>query len=63
MERQEPCLKDKFIDKQYATPEKLYSQMETIISEIVSDPISRLFVTWQARLETAVICEGPTFSE
>jgi hypothetical protein len=42
--------KDKFIHKQYATPQELTSVMEMIIPEIRSDLISRVFTTWQERL-------------
>jgi hypothetical protein len=38
-------LKDKLIDKQYATPEELFAEMVMIISEIPSDLISRAFAT------------------
>jgi hypothetical protein len=44
-------LKDKSIDTQYVTPEKLFSEVETIISEIPCDLISRVFATWQERLQ------------
>jgi hypothetical protein len=44
-------LKDKFIPKQYATPQELTSGMEMITSEIRSDLISRAFTTWQERLQ------------
>jgi hypothetical protein len=38
-------LKDKLIDRQYATPEKRFCEVETIISEVPNDRISRVFVT------------------
>jgi hypothetical protein len=38
--------KDRLVDKRYATPEKLFSEVETIISEILSEMISRVFLTW-----------------
>jgi hypothetical protein len=44
-------LKDKLIDRQYTTPEELFSEVTTIISEIPSDLISRVFATWQERLQ------------
>jgi hypothetical protein len=43
-------LKDKLIDKACTKPEELLSEMETIISEIPSSIISRVFLTWQERL-------------
>jgi hypothetical protein len=43
-------LKDKLIDKEYTTPEELFTEVETMISEIPSDMISRVFLTWQERL-------------
>jgi hypothetical protein len=36
-------LKNRLIDKQSAKPEDLFSEMETIISEIANDLISRVF--------------------
>jgi hypothetical protein len=39
------------IDKQYTTPEELLSEVTTIISEIPSDLISRVFATWQEGLQ------------
>jgi hypothetical protein len=44
------CLKDKLIDRRYATPEEPSSKVDTIISEIPSDLISGVFHTWQERL-------------
>jgi hypothetical protein len=44
-------LKDKFIDKQYATPDELFADVAMIISEIPSDLISRVFATWPERLQ------------
>jgi hypothetical protein len=39
------CLKDKLINKAYTMPEELFSEVATIISEIPSDMISRVFLT------------------
>jgi hypothetical protein len=44
-------LKDKLIDKQYATPDELFAEVALILSAIQSDLISRVFVTWQERLQ------------
>jgi hypothetical protein len=44
-------LKEKLIDKQYTPPEELFAEVTTIISEIPSDLISRVFATWQERLQ------------
>jgi hypothetical protein len=38
-------LKNKFIDKQFATPEELFSEVETTISGRPSDMISWVFAT------------------
>jgi histone-lysine N-methyltransferase SETMAR len=51
-------LKDKLIDKQYTTPEELFSEVTTIISEIPSDLISRVFATWQERLQKCCDMRG-----
>jgi hypothetical protein len=47
-------LKDKLIDKVYGTPEEVFREVETIISEILSDMISRVFLTWQERLRKCI---------
>jgi hypothetical protein len=39
------------IDEQYAMPKELFAEVAMIISEIPSDLISRVFVTWQERLQ------------
>jgi hypothetical protein len=44
-------LKDKSIDKRYATPEELFGEVAMIISEIPSDQILRVFATWEERLQ------------
>jgi hypothetical protein len=44
-------LKDKLIDEQYTTPEELFDEMAMVISEIASDLISRVFATWQAKVQ------------
>jgi hypothetical protein len=51
-------LKDKLIDKAYTTPEELFSEVETIISEIPNDMISRVFLTWQERLRKCIEMQG-----
>jgi hypothetical protein len=53
-------LKDKFIDKadENRTPEELFGEAETIISEIPSDVISRVFLTWQERLRKCNEMQG-----
>jgi hypothetical protein len=53
-------LKDKLIDKAYRnrTPEELFREVETIISEIPSDMISRAFLTWQERLRKYTEMQG-----
>jgi hypothetical protein len=38
-------LKDKLIEKQYATPDQLFAEVAMIISEIPSDLISRVLAT------------------
>jgi hypothetical protein len=48
-------LKDKLIDRQYATPKELFAEVAMIISGISSDPISRVFGTCQEILQNAVI--------
>jgi hypothetical protein len=55
--------RDRLIDKHYAAPEELFAEVAMIISEIPSDLISRVFATWQERLQNAVICEGTTLSK
>jgi hypothetical protein len=55
--------KNQLTDKQYATPEELFAEVAMIISEIPSDLTSRVFATWQERLQNAVICEGTTLSK
>jgi hypothetical protein len=40
-------LQEKIIDNQQATPDEPFSEVETIISEISSDLISRVFETRQ----------------
>jgi hypothetical protein len=42
-------LKEKLIDKQWATPKELFAEVVVIISEIPSDRISRVFAIWQER--------------
>jgi hypothetical protein len=44
-------LKDKLIDTQYTTPEEIFAEVTTVISEVPSDLISRVFATWQERLQ------------
>jgi orotate phosphoribosyltransferase-like protein len=39
-------LKDKLVDKRYATPEELFTGVDMIISEMPSDMISQFFLTW-----------------
>jgi hypothetical protein len=53
-------LNDKLIDKAYRnrTPEELLTKVETIISEIPSDMISRVFLTWQDRLRKCTEMQG-----
>jgi hypothetical protein len=53
-------LKNKLIDKAYRnrTPEELFSEVETIISEIPSDIISRVFLTWQERVWKCIEMQG-----
>ena len=51
-------LKEKLIDKEYTTPEELFTEVETIISEIPSDMISRVFLTWQERLRKCIEMRG-----
>jgi hypothetical protein len=51
-------LKDKLIDREYATPEELFTEVETTISEIPSDMISRVFLTWQERLRKYMEMRG-----
>jgi hypothetical protein len=51
-------LKDKLIDKVYTTPEELSSEVETIISEIPSNMISRVFLIWQERLRKYIEMQG-----
>jgi hypothetical protein len=51
-------LKNKLIDKQYTTPEELFSEVTTIISEIPSDLISRVFTTLQERLQKCCDMRG-----
>jgi hypothetical protein len=43
-------MKDRLVDKRYAMPKELFSEMETIIWEIPSEMISGVFLTWQERL-------------
>jgi hypothetical protein len=56
-------LKDKLIDKAYTMPEELFSEVETIISEIPSDMISRVFLTWQERLRKCIEMQGTASSK
>jgi hypothetical protein len=53
-------LKDKFIDDAYRnrTPEDLFGEVETMISEIPSDVISRVLLTWQERLRKCIEIQG-----
>jgi hypothetical protein len=51
-------LKDRLVDKRYATPDELFSEVETIISEIPSEMISRVFLTWQGRLQKCLDMRG-----
>jgi transposase len=51
-------LKDRLVDKRYTTPEELFSEVETIISEIPNDMISRVFLTWQERLQKCIDMRG-----
>jgi hypothetical protein len=51
-------LKDILVDKRYATPEELFSDVGTIISEIPSEIISRVFLTWQERLQKCIDMGG-----
>jgi hypothetical protein len=51
-------LEDKLIDKGYATPQELFCAVETIISGIPSDLISRIFQTWQERLQKCCNLRG-----
>jgi hypothetical protein len=46
------------IDKEYTTPEELFTKVEKIISEIPSDMISRVFLTWQERLRKSIDMRG-----
>jgi histone-lysine N-methyltransferase SETMAR len=43
-------LKEKLIDKQYTAPEGLFAEVTTLISEVPSGLISRVFATWQERV-------------
>jgi histone-lysine N-methyltransferase SETMAR len=51
-------LNDKWIDKQDTTPQELFAEVTTIISEISSDLISRVFATWQKRLQKCCDMRG-----
>jgi hypothetical protein len=51
-------LNDRLIDKRCATPEELFSEVETIISEIPSEMILRVFLTWQERLQKRIDMRG-----
>jgi hypothetical protein len=51
-------LKDKVVDKRYATPKELFRELETIISETPGDLISRVFQTWQERLQKCCDTQG-----
>jgi hypothetical protein len=51
-------LKEELIDKAYRTPEELFREAERIISEIPSDMISRVFLTWQERLRKCIEMQG-----
>jgi histone-lysine N-methyltransferase SETMAR len=51
-------LKEKLIDKQYTTPEELFAEVTTIISEIPRDLFSRVFATWQERLQKCCDMQG-----
>jgi hypothetical protein len=51
-------LKDKLTDKQYTRPEKRFADVTTIISEIPSDLISRVFATWQERSQKCCDMRG-----
>jgi hypothetical protein len=51
-------LKDQLIGKQYATPEDLFAEVTMSISEIQSDVISRVFATWQERLQKCYDMQG-----
>jgi hypothetical protein len=51
-------LKDKLIHKAYRRPEELFNEVETIISDIPRDMISRVFLTWQERLQKCTDKQG-----
>jgi hypothetical protein len=53
-------LKDELIDEgcRNRTPEDLSREVEMIISEIQSDMISRVFLTWQKRLRKCIEIQG-----
>jgi hypothetical protein len=51
-------LKDRLIDRRYATPEELFCEVEMIIPERVSDQISRVFQTWQEGLQKCCDMRG-----
>jgi hypothetical protein len=51
-------VKGKLIDEWYETPEELFGEVEMIISEIPSDMISRVFLTWQERLSKCIDIRG-----
>jgi hypothetical protein len=52
------CLKDKLIDKEYATTEELFAEAAMMISERPSDLISRVFATLQERLQQCCDMRG-----
>jgi hypothetical protein len=51
-------IKNKVIDKQYTPPEGLFAEVTTIVSEIASDLISRVFATWQERVQKCCDMRG-----
>jgi hypothetical protein len=51
-------LKDKLIDRQYATLEELFGEVTLIVLEALTDLISRLFATWQERLQKFCNMQG-----
>jgi hypothetical protein len=44
-------LKEKLIDKQHTPPEELFVEVTSVISKFPSDLISRVFATWQGRVQ------------
>jgi hypothetical protein len=56
-------LKDILIDKRYPTPDELSCEVETIISETPSGLISRVFQTWQERLQKSYDTRGHSIEE